>query len=93
MHSLLIFTEIVAGISWGGFELNQVLMIQNFMHHSMKKGSRVLLGIHMAFANFCGVIGAVLGSYLLDLHWSFYQIFFVNFCLNSLCFYRVFQRF
>ena len=83
-YSFLILTEIVAGISWGGFELNQVLMIQNFMHHSMKKGSRVLLGIHMAFANFCGVIGAVLGSYLLDLHWSFYQIFFVSAVLRFL---------
>ncbi|MDO9180818.1 MAG: hypothetical protein Q7U04_00350 [Bacteriovorax sp.] len=77
-YSVLIFTEILAGISWGGFELNQVLMIQNFMHHSMKEGSRVFLGIHMALTNFFGVIGAILGSILLDAQWSFYQVFLLS---------------
>ncbi|MBC7538837.1 MAG: hypothetical protein H7281_08450 [Bacteriovorax sp.] len=79
-YSILILTEILAGISWGGFELNQVLMVQNFMHHSMKEGSRVLLGIHMALTNFFGVLGAVIGSILIDAQWTFYQVF----CLSAL---------
>jgi MFS family permease len=83
-YSLLIFTEILAGICWGGFELNQVLMIQNFMHHSMKEGSRVLLGINMALANFFGVIGGVIGSVLLDAKWSFYQVFLISSILRFL---------
>lgn len=81
---LLIATEILAGISWGGFELNQVLMIQNFMHHSMKEGPRVLLGIHMALANLFGVMGAVIGSVLIDAQWSFYQVFFLSAVLRFL---------
>ncbi len=77
-YYILILTEILAGIFWGGFELNQVLMIQNFMHHKMKEGSRVLLGIHMSLANFFGVLGAIAGSVLLDAKYSFYQVFFAS---------------
>lgn len=83
-YYVLILTEIVAGIFWGGFELNQVLMIQNFMHHKMKEGSRVLLGIHMSCANFFGVLGAIVGSVLLDARYSFYQVFFVSSFLRFL---------
>jgi hypothetical protein len=83
-YSILILTEILAGISWGGFELNQVLMVQNFMHHSMKEGSRVLLGIHMALTNFFGVLGAVIGSILIDAQWTFYQVFFLSALLRFL---------
>ncbi len=83
-YNFLIFSEILAGIAWGGFELNQVLMIQNFMHQSMKVGSRVLLGIHMALANICGVLGAIVGSLLMDAHLSFYQIFLCSSILRFL---------
>ncbi|MDD4974997.1 MAG: hypothetical protein PHY93_11635, partial [Bacteriovorax sp.] len=83
-YSFLILTEILAGICWGGFELNQVLMIQNFMHHSMKEGPRVLLGIHMALTNFFGVLGAVIGSFLIDARWTFYQVFFLSAILRFL---------
>jgi MFS family permease len=83
-YSFLILTEVLAGICWGGFELNQVLMIQNFMHHSMKEGSRVLLGIHMALTNFFGVLGAVIGSFLIDAQWTFYQVFFLSAILRFL---------
>ena len=77
-YYILILTEIVAGMAWGGFELNQVLMIQNFMHKKMLEGSRVLLGIQMAMANFFSVFGAIIGSYLLDNHYSFNQVFFIS---------------
>ena len=77
-YYLLISTESIAGMAWGGFELNQVLMIQNFMDKKMVEGSRVLLGIQMAIANFFSVLGAVVGSYLLDNHYSFYQVFTVS---------------
>ena len=83
-YNFLLFTEILAGVCWGGFELNQVLMIQNFMHHSMKEGSRVLLGIHMALTNFFGVIGAVIGSFLIEAQFSFYQVFFISSMLRFL---------
>ena len=76
---ILISTEIIAGMAWGGFELNQVLMIQNFMDKKMVEGSRVLLGIQMAVANFFSVLGAVVGSYFLDNHYSFYQVFKISF--------------
>lgn len=83
-YAFLVLIEILAGISWGGFEFNQVLMIQNFMHPSMKDGSRVLLGIHMALANFFGIVGAVIGSILLNHHMSFYQVFFISAMLRFL---------
>lgn len=83
-YYILILTEILAGVTWGGFELNQVLMIQNFMHHKMKEGSRVLLGIHMALTNFFGVIGGVIGSILLDAQFSFYQVFLISSALRFL---------
>ncbi len=77
-YYILICTEILAGIAWGGFELNQILMIQNFMHKKMQEGSRVLLGMHMALTNFFGVLGAIIGSYLLDAQYTFYQVFLVS---------------
>ncbi|MBP9682996.1 MAG: hypothetical protein KBD76_16465, partial [Bacteriovorax sp.] len=77
-YYLLMLTEIMAGVAWGGLELNQVLMIQNFMHQKMKESSRVLLGIHMALANFFGVIGAIVGSILLDAKFSFHHVFFIS---------------
>ncbi len=83
-YTILILTEILSGMAWGGFELNQILMIQNFMHHSMKEGSRVLLGIHMALTNFFGVVGGIIGSYLLDAQYSFYQVFLVSSVLRFL---------
>lgn len=83
-YYILLGTEIIAGIAWGGFELNQILMVQNFVHQSMKEGSRVLLGIHMALTNFFGVVGAVIGSVLLDAQWSYYQIFYFSSFLRFL---------
>lgn len=83
-YTFLVVTEILAGICWGGLELNQVLMIQNFMHQSMKEGSRVLLGIHMACANFLGVIGAVIGSFLLNAAWNFREVFLLSSILRFL---------
>lgn len=74
----LIILEIIAGIAWGGFELNQVLMIQNFVDHSMKEGSRVLLGIHMALSNFFGVVGAITGAMLLEAKFSFHEVFWLS---------------
>lgn len=74
----LIFMEVIAGIAWGGYELNQVLMIQNFVDNSMKEGSRVLLGIHMALSNFFGVLGAIAGAMLLEANFSFYEVFWVS---------------
>ncbi|MGZ3789198.1 MAG: hypothetical protein ACXVLQ_11785 [Bacteriovorax sp.] len=91
-YYVLILTEILAGVAWGGFELNQVLMIQNFMHHKMKEGSRVLLGIHMALTNFFGVLGAVFGSILLDAHYSFYQVFLVSSALRFLISFILIQK-
>ncbi len=72
-YSLLGF-EIISGMAWGGFELNQVLMIQNFVHQK----SRVYLGGHMALSNLLSVIGAVIGSYLMDKNYSFFTIFQVS---------------
>jgi MFS family permease len=63
--------EIISGIAWGGLELNQVLMIQNFVHQK----SRVYLGGHMALSNFLSVLGAVIGSYFMSKDYSFYTIF------------------
>jgi len=74
----LIFLEVISGIAWGGYELNQVLMIQNFVDNSMKEGSRVLLGIHMALSNFFGVLGAITGALLLEMKFTFYEVFWVS---------------
>lgn len=63
--------EIISGIFWGGLELNQVLMIQNFIHYK----SRVYLGAHMALINLLAVVGAVLGSYWLNLNYSYFTVF------------------
>ena len=63
--------EIISGIFWGGLELNQVLMIQNFVHQK----SRVFLGAHMALTNFLAVIGATLGSYCLNQNYSYFTVF------------------
>lgn len=83
-YYVLLGTEVLAGIAWGGFELNQVLMIQNFVHRSMKEGSRVLLGIHMALTNFFGVIGGVIGSMLLDAKWNYFEVFYLSSFLRFL---------
>lgn len=77
-YFMLILTEVIAGIAWGGYELNQVLMIQNFIDSSMKEGSRVMLGVHMALSNFFGVLGAILGALLLQAKFSFYEVFWVS---------------
>lgn len=63
--------EIISGIFWGGLELNQVMMIQNFVHHN----SRVYLGAHMALTNFLAVLGALLGSYWLSQNYSYFTVF------------------
>lgn len=63
--------EIISGIFWGGFELNQIMMIQNFIHQK----SRVYLGAHMALTNFLAVLGAVIGSYWLNNNYSYYTVF------------------
>lgn len=83
-YYVLLGSEILAGIAWGGFELNQVLMVQNFVHQSMKEGSRVLLGIHMALTNFFGVLGAIIGSLLLDAKWNYYEVFYLSAFLRFL---------
>lgn len=83
-YLVLLGAEIIAGIAWGGFELNQVLMVQNFIHHSMKEGSRVLLGMHMALANIFGVAGAIIGSLLLDARWSYVEVFSLSTFLRFL---------
>ncbi|MFA6238517.1 MAG: hypothetical protein WC635_14380 [Bacteriovorax sp.] len=83
-YYVLLLTEIISGIAWGGFELNQILMVQNFVHKSMKEGSRVLLGIHMALTNFCGVAGAVIGSLLLDAKFYYYDVFNISTILRFL---------
>lgn len=70
-YSLLCLTEIVAGIFWGGFEMNTTLMVQNFIH----RNSRKLLGIHMAMQNILGVAGALIGSYLLNKGLSYFDVF------------------
>jgi MFS family permease len=67
----LLGLEIISGIAWGGLELNQVLMIQNFVHHK----SRIYLGGHMALSNFLSVIGAIIGSYFISKNYSFYMVF------------------
>ena len=69
--------EIISGIFWGGLELNQVLMIQNFIHHK----SRVYLGVHMALINILAVAGAILGSYWLSQNYSYFTVF----RLSALC--------
>ena len=68
---ILIFVEILSGIAWGGLELNQVLMIQNFVHEK----SRVYLGTQMALANILGVIGAILGSVIMNHQFSYFDLF------------------
>jgi len=83
-YYVLLGTEILAGIAWGGFELNQVLMVQNFVHHSMKEGSRVLLGIHMALTNLFGVVGAIIGSMLLESKLNYYEVFYISSFLRFL---------
>lgn len=83
-YNVLLCTEVLAGIAWGGFEINQVLMVQNFIHNGMKEGSRVLLGIHMALGNIFGVIGAVIGSLLLDGQWKYLEIFYLSALLRFL---------
>lgn len=83
-YYVLLVTEVLAGIAWGGFELNQVFMVQNFVHHSMKEGSRVLLGIHMSLTNFLGVIGAIIGSMLLESKWHYYDVFYLSSFLRFL---------
>jgi MFS family permease len=70
----LLVLEIISGIAWGGVELNQVMMVQNFIHQK----SRVYLGSHMALTNILSVIGAVVGSYFMSHNFSFYIILYLS---------------
>lgn len=70
----LLVLEIISGVFWGGLELNQVLMIQNFIHHK----SRVYLGIHMALTNILAVVGATIGSYWLSHNYSYFTVFRIS---------------
>ena len=70
----LIATEVLAGMAWGGLELNQVLMVQNFVH----KRSRDLLGAHMALTNFFGVVGALIGSKIINSDITYGQLFYIS---------------
>lgn len=91
-YYFLIATEVLAGIAWGGFELSQVLMIQNFIHKGQKESSRVLIGGHMALTNFFGVIGAVIGSFILDSKYTFYDVFTISAGLRLLVTIILIQR-
>jgi MFS family permease len=76
----LIATEVLAGMAWGGLELNSVLMVQNFVH----KRSRDLLGAQMALTNFFGVLGALIGSKLIDSEITYGQLFYYSTILRLL---------
>jgi uncharacterized membrane protein YeaQ/YmgE (transglycosylase-associated protein family) len=49
-------------------------MVQNFVH----KRSRDLLGAHMALTNFFGVIGALIGSKIIDSEITYGQLFYIS---------------
>jgi len=91
----LLATEIIAGVAWGGFELNQVLMIQNFIHKGQSESSRIFLGIHMALTNFFGVLGALIGALLLEAQFSFFQVFTISsilrYIVSLLLIYKAFR--
>ena len=70
----LITTEVFAGMAWGGLEINQVYMVQNFIH----KRSRDLLGTHMALTNFFGVVGALVGSKMINSEITYVQLFYYS---------------
>jgi hypothetical protein len=73
-YSYLLLTEIFAGMAWGGLELNQVFIVQNFIH----KRSRDLLGTHMALTNFFGVLGALVGSRMIDSEITYAHLFYIS---------------
>jgi hypothetical protein len=52
--------EFVSGISWGGFELASILLMQSFRPGS----ARTLIGFHLALQNLAAIGGALFGSYL-----------------------------
>ncbi len=72
--TFLLIAEFISGIAWGGFELNQILMIQNFSHNN----SRQILGVHMALTNIFGILGAITGSYLIDAQITYRQLFIIS---------------
>lgn len=67
----LIFLQLLSGLFWGGIELTQVLMIQNYFHGN----SRQLFAKQQAFFGLAATIGSIVGGLLYDQGHDLFQIF------------------
>lgn len=74
VFAYLVFLQILSGMFWGGMELTQVLMIQQYGHGNTRK----LLGIQQAIFTFMGTIGAMIGGGLIELNLNFDDIFRIS---------------
>ncbi len=73
--STLMLLELCSGLLWGGFELCSVLILQRF---SGPGAVLKWIAFHQATMNICAVIGALLGSYLLENNFNYQQVFYLS---------------
>jgi hypothetical protein len=70
-YPYLIFLQLFSGLLWGGVELTQVLMVQNFFHGN----SRKVFSKQQAFFGLAATMGGLLGGFLYDKGFQIFDIF------------------
>lgn len=85
----LISLQLLSGLFWGGVELTQILMIQNYFHGN----SRKIIAKQQAMYGFAAMLGGVFGGYLLDKGFNIFEIFNLSsglrFLVASVIIYKV----
>jgi MFS family permease len=75
---ILSMIEFISGISWGGFELITVLMLQEFLPGD----ARGIIGLHICFLNLAATLGALLGSAFLEANVAWRELFQISAALR-----------
>ena len=66
--------QIISGLSWAGFDLISILLVQNMFPHSITQK----LGLFMAFSSIGSVAGGVIGGLILRATGSYHTLFAVS---------------
>ena len=66
--------QIISGLSWAGFDLISILLVQNMYPRSITQK----LGLYMAFSSIGSVAGGVIGGLILRATGSYHTLFAVS---------------
>jgi MFS family permease len=67
----LSFLQVLSGLSWAGFDLISILLVQNMYPRSITQK----LGVYLALSSIGSVAGGIIGGYILRLTSSYHTLF------------------